>query len=59
MRHFEFVSVAKPVRDGKPGKGEVGVWVDGVGLFSDNDQFCAFMLVPGREYRITVEEVKG
>lgn len=50
------------IMDGHP---KVGVWTDGVGLFSDNGNcpwlpgkaYCDMELTPGKKYKITVEEV--
>ncbi len=50
----------------KGGKGMVSAWTDGVSLDatrnrlavqSDGDELCAFRLIPGKTYRITVEEL--
>ena len=34
---------------------EVGVWTDGIGLYSDNEDPCAYRLQSGTRYKITVE----
>lgn len=36
--------------------GDVGVWTDGVSLHADNNRSCAFPVMAGRRYRVTVSE---
>lgn len=56
MSKFEFTSNAKKV---KIDFADVGVWTDGIGVYSDDGPYRAFTLIPGRTYKITIEEVKG
>lgn len=53
---FEFIAEAKEVTNTP--WAEVGAWTDGIGIFSDNDQLCAFRLEIGKTYKVTIEEVK-
>lgn len=49
---FRFIGEAKKTKDG------VGVWTDGIGVYSDNEDFCAYRLKAGRKYSIRIERVK-
>lgn len=35
----------------------VGTWTDGVGVYADNEDPCAFKMEAGKRYRVTVEEI--
>jgi hypothetical protein len=37
--------------------GEIGVWTDGVGIYSDGGPHSDFKLQEGKRYKITVEEL--
>jgi hypothetical protein len=58
---FEFTSkaqvVGRHVGDGLI-MHEIGVWTDGIGVYCDTEEFCAYRLTPGVKYRVTVEPVK-
>ena len=54
-KKFEFEGTTKSTAlDGKV----VAIWTDGIGLSSDNDEFCAYKLQEGKKYKVTVEEIK-
>ena len=36
---------------------EVGAWKDGIGIFTDNEDLCAYHLYEGQKYRITIQEI--
>jgi len=59
-RSFEFKGTAKEigrfVSENEIAK-ECGVWTDGIGLFSDYDEHCAYRLQRGKRYKITVEPI--
>jgi len=55
---FVITAKAKTVKDSNKYDG-VGVWTDGIGIYSDNDEFCAYRLVDGVWYRVTIEKLKG
>lgn len=64
-RSFSFEAQAKDITMQRPNVSQhaglevVGAWTDGVALSSEYDQGwpCAFRLIKGKHYRITVEEI--
>ena len=48
--------VARDLSDGTVAI-EVGVWTDGIGVFSDTDEQVVYRLEPGKKYRVTIEEI--
>lgn len=59
-KSFSYEATAKKVHR----KPEIGVWTDGIGFFTEESKedrqagfIPAYRLVPGKLYRITVEEL--
>lgn len=49
---FGFEAVAVTLENG-----EVGVWTDGIGIYSDQEPFCAYRIKSGKKYKVTIQEV--
>ena len=49
---FSFEGVAKDLKNG-----ETGFWTDGIIIKGDNERHSAFMLVSGKKYKVTIEEL--
>jgi hypothetical protein len=54
---FTFTSIALTLKNDEDDM-QVGVWTDGIGVYSDNDAFCEYKLVAGKRYKVTIEEIK-
>ena len=53
---FTFTGIAKVVNKGTFNE-QVSVWTDGVAASCDTDRHCAYRLIAGKTYKVTIEQI--